>query len=96
MYSVTATNTAPPLTVVYSWASPITLTVSMASTFVGLAALDQHDVVLPPQLNLRDIIRSYVGLISVLQQQQPQYQMSSQAYANYAVGPSQVRFALQS
>ena len=33
------------------------------------------------------------GLINVPQQQQPQFQMHSQVYANYAMGPLQVSFS---
>ena len=54
MYLVTATTTASPVAVVHFWASPITMTVTMAVTSVDLAALGQCDMVLPPQLILRD------------------------------------------
>ena len=37
-------------------------------------------------------MRGSVGLFTVLQQQKPQSQMPSQAYANYAMGPPQVSF----
>ena len=71
MSQVTATTT-PPVIVVYSSTSPITVTVTMAPTSVFSAVLCQHDVALPPQLVLRDIKRGFVGLPTVLVQQQPQ------------------------
>ena len=42
-----ATTTMPLVTVLCSRASPMTMTVTMASTSVGLAVLGQHDVLLP-------------------------------------------------
>ena len=63
-----AATTTLAVTVVCSRASPITMTVTVVPTSVGLAASHQHDVVLPPQLILRDI---------VLQHHQPQFQMPS-------------------
>ena len=96
MFSVTVTTSAPPVTVVWSKASPITTTVTMTLTSVGLAELYQHDVVLPPLLILKDTLRCSISLTFVLQQQQPQSQMPSQAYANYVVGPSWVSFLFQS
>ena len=68
----------------------------MAPSSGGLAALGQHDVVMPPQLILRDTFRASIGLTTVLQQQQPQSQMFSQTYANNAMGPPQVHFVFQS
>ena len=62
--------------------------VTEASTAIDLAALGHLDVVLPPELILRDKTGGSVGLTIVSQQQQPQLQMSSQTYANYALGPS--------
>ena len=67
---VNATTTTPPVTVVFSRASPITITVTMALTSMGLATSGQHDVVLPPQLILRDALRGSVGLVTVLMQKQ--------------------------
>ena len=64
----------------------------MTSTSAGLTAKGQHDVVLPPQLILRDMMRGCVGLITVLQKQQSQSQMPSQAYANYTMGSPQASF----
>ena len=49
----------------------------MAPMFVSLTALCQHDVVLPPQLILRDTMRDSVGVTTLQQQQQPQSQMPS-------------------
>ena len=108
MSQVTVTTTTAPVTVVCYWA--ITMTVTLVTTTVDLPALGQHDVhtsmdvtklgqhdvVLPPQLILRDSMRGSVGLATVSKQQQPQSQMPSQAYANYALGPPQVSFLIQS
>ena len=47
------------------------LTVMMDPSSVGLPTLDQHDVVLPPQLILRDVMRGPICLITISQQQQP-------------------------
>ena len=44
MSQVTATITTPSVTVVCSKASPISMTVTKAATFVGLAAMGQDDV----------------------------------------------------
>ena len=96
MSPVTATTTTPPVTVVCHGASPITLTVTMAPTSVGLAASDQLDMVLPPQLIPRDTMRDSVGLTTVPQQQQLRSQMPSPEYVNYAMGPPQVSFLFQS
>ena len=54
-------------------------------------AFGQHDVVLLPPLILKDTVRGVVSLTIVLQQQ-PQSQMPSQIYANYAMGPSEMSF----
>ena len=66
MSQVTAITTTPPVTVVCFRASPIAITVMMADTAVGLVAVGQHDVVLLPQLILRDTMRDVVGLSTVL------------------------------
>ena len=66
----------------------------MAPTSVGLAALDQNDVVLLPQLIQRHTMRGSVVLTTVLQQQQPLSQMTFLAYTNYAMSPSQVSLYL--
>ena len=55
----------------------------MVPTSVG----HQYNVVLPPQLILRDTERGSFGLTTRQQQLQPESQMSSQVYANYAMGP---------
>ena len=70
----TTTTTTQSVTIVCSGA-PITVTVTMASTFVGQRTLDQHNVVLPPQLILRATIKGYVGPTTVPQPQQPQSQL---------------------
>ena len=60
------------------------------STSMHLAVASvQHDVVLPPPLILRHTIRGDIGLAFV-PQKHPQFQMPSQAYANYAMSPAQV------
>ena len=53
MSQATVTTTSPPMTVVCCRPSPITMTVTMAPTSVGLAVLGQYNVVLPVQLILR-------------------------------------------
>ena len=81
MSQITVSTISLHGTVVCSGTSSITMTVTKTPTTVGQATMVQHDVVLPPHLIQRDIIRISVGL-SVLQQQQLQSQMPSQAYAN--------------
>ena len=88
-------STTPPVTVLCSGASPLTMTVVMAPFSVGVTTLSQQDVVMLPQFILRDTFRVSVGLTTVLEQQ-PQSQMPSGAYTNYAMGPSQVSFLFQS
>ena len=81
-----ATNaTTPPVTVLCSGALLIGTTITMALTSVGQTVLAQHDVVLPLQLILRGKVRGSVGLTNM--PHQPQSQMPSQTYANYAMGP---------
>ena len=58
---------------------------------MGLTTLGQHELVLPPQLILRDTMRGSAKL-TILQLQQPQSQMPSQVYVNYAMGSPQVNF----
>ena len=90
---VTATTTTPSVTFVCFGASASMTTVKIAPTSVGLeAASGQYDVFLLPPLILRDTIRDIVNLDNVLQQKP---QIPSQAYANYAMGPSQVRSFLE-
>ena len=73
-------------------ASSTTTTVTMAPASVGLAAAsDQHDVVLLPLLILKDTLRVLGGLTTV-PQQKSQTQKLSQAYTNYAMGPSEMSF----
>ena len=68
----------------------------MVLTSVGVAGtLGQHNVVLLLPLIPRDTIRDVVGLNTV-PQQQLQSKMLSEACANYAMGPPQVSFLLQS
>ena len=62
----TTTTTTPPVTVVCSSALPITLTVVMAPTCVDLTTLGQHNVVLLPQLILRDTMGCFIGLTIML------------------------------
>ena len=66
---------------------------TMAHTAVDLATLGQHDIVLLPPLIMRDTLSASIGLATLLQQQQSQAQMPSQAYIHYAMGPSQVSFS---
>ena len=96
MSPIATATTTSPLAVVCYRTSPISMTVTMAPTSLDLEESDQHDVVLPPQLILTGTVRDSVGLATVLQQQQPQSEMPSWAYVNYAMGPPQVSFLFQS
>ena len=64
----------------------------LTSTSVG-QTFGQHDVVLLPQLILRNTMRVSAGLTTMLQQQPPQPQVLSHAYANYVMDPLQVSFS---
>ena len=75
MSLVMMTTITPPVTVVCSRASPVTMTVTIAPTCMGLAASGQHDVVLLLQVIPKDTLRGSVGLATVPPQQQPQSQM---------------------
>ena len=55
----------------------------MAFKSVGQIPPGQHDLVLPPQCILMDIVRGSVDLTAVPQQQQPKSHMPSQVYANF-------------
>ena len=83
-------TTTLPVTVVSSGMSSLSL-VTMAPSLMGLPTmLGQHDVVLPPSL----IPRCSGGVLghASMPQQQPPCSMPLQAYANYAMGTSQVDF----
>ena len=95
MSLVTATINALPVVVACSLASPFTDCYNSYHLY-GLAALGQHYVFLPLQLILKRHIRGSIGFSTVLQQQQLNFQMPSQAYVNYAMGPSHVSFLFQS
>ena len=69
--NVTTTSTTPPVIVVCSRALSITTTITMAPTTLHLAVSGQYDVVLLPQLILRDTVKGSVSLTIVPQQQQP-------------------------
>ena len=92
--AVPTTTTTPPVTIMCSSGLSITTTVTVAPTTGYLAIFGQHDVVLPPQLILRDTMRGSVGLANVLKQQQPQSHMPSEAHAKYAMGPPELSFSL--
>ena len=96
MSPVTATTTTSPVTVSCSRESPITMTVTVAPISMDLAALGQHDVVLPPQLVPGDKMLGSVSLTTVLQQQSPQSQMPYETYVSYAMSFPQVSFLFQS
>ena len=96
MPPVTATTTTSAVKVVCSRASLITMTVTITPTSVDLAAVGQHDMILPTQLILMNTMMGSVDLTTVLQQQQSQSQMPSQAYTNYAMSPPQLSFLFQS
>ena len=93
---VTSTTTSQSMTVMCSSATPSTMTVMMTPTSMGLTALGQHDVVLPPQLILRDTMRVSVDLATMPQQQLPQSQILSYAYVSYAMDPSEMSFLFKS
>ena len=75
----TATTNTPTVTVVCSRTSPIIMMVIMAATSVGSNVSGWHDVVLSPQFIQVDTMRGSVCLSTVLQQQQPQSEVPSQA-----------------
>ena len=77
--TVTTTTTSEPVTVVCSTAVLIIMKVMLASTSVGQTSV-QHDMLLLPQLIPRDTVKGSADLTTMLQQQQPQSQMPSQAY----------------
>ena len=82
--STTALTTTPPVTVVSSGLS----SVSVAPSLIGFPG--SHGVVPPPPLMLRSS-GSVLGSVSVLQQCIPS-SMPPLAYANYAMGSPQVGF----
>ena len=79
--TVTTTTITHPVTVVFSIASPITMTILRDPSSVGLPTSGQHDVVLPLQVILWDTVRGSIGL-STMPQQQPQSQTPFYVYAN--------------
>ena len=92
MFQASATmamTTTRPVTVVCSGSSSLLKTVTKAPSLMELPVTSgQHVEVLLQPLTPRNS-GGVVGLVTVLQQQ-PQSQMPLQAYANYAMGPSQV------
>ena len=48
--AVTTTTTTPPVSVVCSGVSLVTMTVTLAPTSVGHMTMGKQDVILPPQL----------------------------------------------
>ena len=94
MSQVTVTTTTYTVTVVCSGALLFTMTAILAPTSMGQTTLGQHDVVLPTHLILRDTVRDSAGLTTMLQELL-QFQMSSQAYTNYAMDPMKVGFSLR-
>ena len=85
-----ALTTTPPVMVVSSGLSSVSL-VTVAPSLTGFpVSLDQHGMVLPPPLMLRGS-GGVLGSVSVPQQQTPS-SMPPLAYANYAMGSPQVGF----
>ena len=84
----TAPTTTPPVTVVSSGLSSVTVAPSLTGFPVS------HGVVPPPPLILRGS-GGVLGSVSVLQQQTPS-SMLPLAYANYAMGFCTGRFLFQS
>ena len=87
--------TTPPVTVVFSGAPLISMTVILPPVSVGQITLGQQDVVLPPRLMLRDTMMDSAGITNMPKQLHPHSHMPSQACANYAMGPSQVSFSFE-
>ena len=86
----TAPATTPPVTVVSSGLSSVS-SVTVAPSPTGFpVSLDQHGLVPPPPLMLRGS-GVVIGPASVPRQQPPS-SMLPLAYANYAMGSSQVGF----
>ena len=82
-----ATTTTPPVTVVSSGMSSLSL-VTMATSLMGLpATMGQLEMVLLTPRHTGCV----VGLATV-PQQQPPLPLPLQAYANYTMGPQQVGF----
>ena len=89
-----ALTTTALVSVVCSTTSSILSTITMALSLMGLPTTSgKHDVVRPPSLTPRNSI-GVVGL-ATMPKQQPQSLMPLQAYANYAMGPSQVGFSFR-
>ena len=83
-------TTTPPVTVVSSGLSSVS-SVTVAPSLTGFpVSLDQHDKVPPPPLMPRGS-GGVLGSVSRPQQQTPS-SMPLLAYANYAMGSSQVGF----
>ena len=82
--STTAPTTTPPVTVVSSGLSSVTVAPSLTGFTVS------HGMVPPPLLILRGS-EGVLGSVSVPQQQTPS-SMLPLAYANYAMGSPQVGF----
>ena len=70
-------STAPPVMGVYSVVSLVTTMVTSAPTSVGYITSGKQDVVMPPQLILRDTFRGSTGLMCATAKQ-PQSKMPSQ------------------
>ena len=92
---VATSTTTPPVTGMCSGVSLMTMTAKMALSPLSQTTASWHDVVLPPLLIPRDIMKGSVGLTTILQQQQPESHMPSQAYVNYAMGPPKVSFSFK-
>ena len=91
---LTTTTLTPPVTDV----CPGAMLIADCYTdfhFCGSNNIRSETVVLPGQLIPKDMVRISVSLTSMLQQQQLQSQMPSQAYANYAKGLTLVNFQFQ-
>ena len=85
-----APTTTLPVTVVSSGQSSVS-SVTVAPSLTGFpVSLDQHGMVPPPPLMLRDS-GGVLGSVSVSQQQTPS-SMPPLAYANYPMGSPQVGF----
>ena len=81
--------------VVFSGTLLITMVLMLDPTSVGKKTSGQYDMILPAELMPRGTIRSSTGLTTMLQQQQCQSQVPSQAYANYPMEPSLVSFSFR-
>ena len=86
---MTTATTSPPVTCVCSDILLITMIVALAQGSGGLTILGQHDVVPAATVGFQGYSEGFCWPQYFATAKQPQSQMPFQAYANYAIGPSQ-------